>query len=172
MLKKFIQKLTTWDISIINWVIKHRDRRTKKAFHIVTYLGSGYAWTFAYLIIFALGTDKVKAILFSVILAELLGLLIIIVLRNLIKRDRPTTDIIFLLPLPWHSNSFPSHHALRVSMLATMFGTAYPSWLPFLIFSATVVSISRIYLERHYPSDVLAGSFIGFLCARLALFIF
>jgi len=170
MLKKLIQKLTAWDISIINWVIKHRDRRARKVFRIVTYLGSGYVWTFAYLILFALGTDKVRAILFSVILAELLGLLIIIVSRNLIKRERPNADITFLLP--WQNNSFPSHHALRVSMLATMFGTAYPSWLPFLIFSAAVVSISRIYSERHYPSDVLAGSFIGFLCARLVLFIF
>jgi len=172
MLKKLIQKLTAWDISIINWVIKHRDQRARKVFRIVTYLGSGYVWTFAYLIIFALGTDKVKAILFSVILAELLGLLIIIILRNLIKRERPTTDITFLLPLPWQNNSFPSHHALRVSMLATIFGTAYPSWLPFLIFSATVISISRIYLERHYPFDVLTGSFTGFLCARLVLIIF
>lgn len=172
MLKKLIQKLTAWDISIINWVIKHRDRRARKAFRIVTYLGSGYVWTFAYLIIFALSTDKVKAILLSVILAELLGLLIIIVLRNLIKRERPNADITFLLPLPWQNNSFPSHHALRVSMLATMFGTAYPSWLPFLIFSATMVSISRIYLEMHYPFDVLTGSFIGFLCARLVRFIF
>ncbi len=169
MLKKFIQKLIALDLSLSNWVIKHRDRRARKVFRIVTYLGSGYVWTFAYLIIFALGTGKVKAILFSVILAELLGLLIIIVLRNLIRRERPTAHIVFLLPMPWQRNSFPSHHALRVSMLATIFGTAYPSWLPFLIFSATVVSISRIYLEMHYPFDVLAGSFIGFLCARLAL---
>lgn len=172
MLKKFIQKLIVWDLSLINWVIKHRDRRAKKVFRIVTYLGSGYVWIFAYLILFALGTDKVKAILFSVILAELLGLLIIIVLRNLVKRERPSAHISFLLPLPWHSNSFPSHHALRVSMLATIFGTAYPSWLPFLIFSAAVVSISRIYLERHYPFDVFAGLFIGFLCAGLVLFVF
>lgn len=168
----FIQKLIVLDLSLSNWVIRHRDRRARKVFRIVTYLGSGYVWTFAYLILFALGTNKVRAILFSVILAELLGLLIIIVLRNLIKRERPNTDITFLLPLPWQSNSFPSHHALRVSMLATMFGTAYPSWLSFLILGATVVSISRIYLERHYPSDVLAGSFIGFLCAGLVLFIF
>jgi len=172
MLKKFIQKFIALDLSLSNWVIKHRDRRARKVFRIVTYLGSGYVWTFAYLILFTLGTNKVRAILFSVILAELLGLLIIIVSRNFVKRERPTTDIIFLLPLPWQSNSFPSHHALRVSMLATMFGTAYPSWLPFLIFSATIVSFSRIYLEMHYSFDVLAGSFIGFLCARLVRFIF
>jgi len=172
MQKKLVQTLTAWDISIINWVIKHRDQRARKAFRIVTYFGSGYVWTFAYLILFTLGTDKVRTILFSVIFAELLGLLIIIVLRSLIKRERPTTDITFLLPLPWQKNSFPSHHALRISMLATMFGTAYPSWLPFLIFSATMVSFSRIYLEKHYPFDVLTGSFIGFLCAKLVLLIF
>jgi undecaprenyl-diphosphatase len=170
MLKKFIQKLIAWDLSVLNWVIKHRDRRARKVFHIITYLGSGYIWTFAYLILFALGTEKIKAILFSIILTELLGLLIIIVLRNLVKRERPTADVIFLIPLPWQSNSFPSHHALRVSMLATIFGTAYPLWLPFLIFSAVVVSISRIYLERHYLFDVLVGSLIGFLCAWFVLF--
>ena len=171
MLKKFIQKLIAWDLSILNWVIKHRDRRARKVFRIITYLGSGYIWTFAYLILFAIGTDKVKAIVFSVILAELLGLLIIIVLRNLVKRERPTAHISFLLPLPWQNNSFPSHHALRVSMLATIFGTAYPLWLPFLIFTAASVSVSRIYLERHYLFDVLVGSLIGFLCAWFVLFI-
>ncbi len=170
MLKEYIHKFIALDLSLSNWVIRHRDRRARKVFRIVSYLGSGYVWTFAYLILFALGTDKVRAFLFSVILAELLGLLIIIVSRNLIKRERPNADITFLLP--WQNNSFPSHHALRVSMLATIFGTAYPSWLSFLIFGAAVVSISRIYLERHYPFDVLAGSFIGFLCARLVLFIF
>lgn len=157
------------DLSISKWIIKHQDRTAREVFRIVTYLGSGYIWAFVYLIIFALGTGKAKAILFSVILAELLGLLIVIVLRSLTKRKRPTADIIFLLPLPWQSNSFPSHHALRVSMLATIFGTFYPSWLPLLVFCATVISISRVYLGMHYPIDVLGGSFIGYLCARLAL---
>jgi undecaprenyl-diphosphatase len=171
MLKKFIQKLIAWDLSILNWVIKHQDRRARKVFHIITYLGSGYIWIFAYLILFVVGTDKVKAVVFSVILAELLGLLIIIVLRNLVKRERPVAHISFLLPLPWQSNSFPSHHALRISMLATIFGTAYPLWLPFLIFAAALVSVSRIYLERHYLFDVLVGLLIGFLCAWLVLFV-
>jgi undecaprenyl-diphosphatase len=170
MLTQLIQNLTAWDHSIINWVIKHQDRRARKAFHIVTYLGSGYVWIFAYLILFALGTEKIRDLLISVILAEVSGLLIIILFRNLIKRERPKADTTSLLP--WQNNSFPSHHALRVTMLATIFGTAYPSWLPFLILIAIIVSISRIYLERHYPFDVLAGSFAGFLCARLVCFIF
>lgn len=170
MLNKIIEKVTAYDVSVINWLIKHRDRRVRKAFHIVTYFGSGYFWIFAYLFLFATGTDNIKDILIFVILSELSGLLIIILFRNLIKRERPKADITSLLP--WQNNSFPSHHALRVSMLATIFGTFYPSWLPFLIFGASLVSISRIYLERHYPSDVLAGLLTGFLCARFVLFVF
>jgi len=159
-----------WDLSLSNWVIKRRDQRTRKVFQVVTYLGSGYVWNFAYLILFALGTDNIRAILMPVVFAELLGLFAIIVLRNLIKRERPTAKTVCLVHLPWQSNSFPSHHALRVSMLAPIFGTAYPSWLPSLVFGAAMVSVSRIYLERHYPLDVLAGSFIGLVCAWLVLF--
>jgi len=165
MLKKHVHQFIALDRSLSNWAIQHRDRRVRKVFRVVTYLGSGYVWTLAYLVLFSLGTDKIKAVIVSVVLAELLGLLVIIVLRNLIQRERPSAKAGSLIPLPWQSNSFPSHHALRVSMLATLFGTAYPACLPFLILGAAVVSISRIYLERHYPLDVLAGSFIGFLCA-------
>ncbi|MBA7650485.1 hypothetical protein ES703_58291 [subsurface metagenome] len=169
MLRGFIQKIIRWDLSLNNWVVRHRGEGLRRLFQIVTHLGSGYIWICTYAVIFILGTSKVKSILFSIVLAELLGLLIVIVLRNLIRRERPTAHIVFLLPMPWQRNSFPSHHALRVSMLATIFGTAYPSWLPFLIFCSIVVSVSRVYLEMHYPFDVLAGSCIGFLCARLAL---
>jgi len=172
MLKRFIQKIIMWDLFLSNWVNKHQNKSVRKISKIITCLGSGYFWMLLYAIMFILGTTKFRTIVISIVLAELLGLLAIIVLRNLIKRKRPTANIIFLLPLPWQNNSFPSHHALRVSMLATMFGTAYPSWLPFLILSATMVSISRIYLEMHYPFDVLTGSFIGFLCTRLVRFIF
>lgn len=153
------------DRSLSLWAIKHQTQRARHVFGVVTYLGSGYVCTVAYLILFVLGTDRIKAVLFHVVLAELLGLWVIIVLRNLIKRERPTAKPVCLHPFLWQNHSFPSHHALRVSMLATLFGSAYPLILPFLILSAAVVSVSRIYLERHYPLDVLAGLFIGFVCA-------
>jgi len=169
MLKRFIQKIIMWDLLLSNWMNKHQNKSVRKISQIITCLGSGYFWVPIYAIMFILGTTKFRTIIVSIVLAELLGLLAIIVLRSLVKRERPIANIIFLLPLPWQSNSFPSHHALRVSMLATTFGIVYPSSLPVLIFCAIIVSISRVYLEMHYAFDVLVGSFIGFLCAWLVL---
>ena len=169
MLKRLIQKIITWDLLLSNWVNKHQNESVRKISKVITCLGSGYFWVPLYAIMFILGTTKFKTIVISIVLAELLGLSAIIALRSFVKRERPITNIVFLLPLPWQKNSFPSHHALRVSMLATIFGTAFPSSLPVLIFCAIIISISRVYLEMHYAFDVLAGSFIGFLCARLAL---
>lgn len=167
MLKRFIQKIIIWDLLLSNWVNTHQNESVREISQIITCLGSGYFWMLFYAITFILGTTKLRTIIVSIVLAELLGLLAIIVLRNLIRRQRPTANVIFLLPLPWQKYSFPSHHALRVSMLATIFGTVYPSSLPVLIFCAIIVSTSRVYLEMHYAFDVLGGSFIGFLCARL-----
>ncbi len=161
------QKVIGGDFLLRNWLSKHQNESLKRIFKIITFLGSGYFWMPLYAIMFILGKTKLRTIIVSVVLAELLGLLAIIVLRNLVKRERPAADIIFLLP--WQKNSFPSHHALRASVLATIFGTVFPSWLPFMIFFALVVSISRVCLEMHYLSDVVAGSCIGFLCAQLAL---
>jgi membrane-associated phospholipid phosphatase len=61
--------------------------------------------------------------------------------------------------------SFPSNHATAAWAMAAVIGDEYPGW-----FSRTVVytlagttSIGRIVAEKHFPSDVLVGSALGWL---------
>jgi membrane-associated phospholipid phosphatase len=65
-------------------------------------------------------------------------------------------------------DSFPSGHATAAFALATTIALQYPDgWVPYAAYTwAAGVSLSRIYNEAHWTSDVLVGSAIGFVTAR------
>jgi membrane-associated phospholipid phosphatase len=58
-------------------------------------------------------------------------------------------------------HSFPSGHTFRVFSAMTALGVVVPRWRVPLLTLAVLVGISRVVVTRHYPSDVLAGAFVG-----------
>ncbi len=75
-------------------------------------------------------------------------------LKHLFGRDRP-------FEIDSGDSSFPSGHASMSFAAATVLGKEYPGIRIPLYTAAGIVGFSRIYLGRHYPSDVLAGMFLG-----------
>jgi undecaprenyl-diphosphatase len=72
-----------------------------------------------------------------------------------------------------HSNaSFPSSHAGNAFALAAILARRYGRAAIPLYSLASAVAFSRVYLNRHYVSDVLAGAAIGVLCAWLTARVF
>ena len=67
------------------------------------------------------------------------------------------------------NSSFPSSHAANAAALALVLGMRW-RWLapPFWLLAATV-AFSRVYLNRHFLSDVLFGMAIGVGMGWLAL---
>jgi undecaprenyl-diphosphatase len=70
------------------------------------------------------------------------------------------------------SYSFPSSHAANITASMLFLGLVYRRWIVPLLAIAAVVSLSRIYVGVHWPSDVAAGAALGALIASLAYAIF
>ena len=60
-------------------------------------------------------------------------------------------------------NSFISGHASNSMAVATTIAALCPALRPVIFTLPACVGYSRVYLGRHYPSDVLGGWFIGWL---------
>lgn len=58
-------------------------------------------------------------------------------------------------------NSFPSGHVTTVFSIAAALSLFFPKYRAHFFCYAFIVSISRVVIEAHYVSDVIAGAYIG-----------
>jgi undecaprenyl-diphosphatase len=77
----------------------------------------------------------------------------------------PASDHLLSVPSP--DPSFPSDHAAAAFAIAfAVLAFSRRGGLVFLA-AATLIGLSRIALGMHYPSDVVAGAFVGWAAAAL-----
>ncbi len=136
-----------------------------KFFSIITNVNN---WYIAYLILLGIlytkggkrGKWAVLGIILLIAVGDQLGHK---VLKEFFQRVRPCNALPdALTPLGCNGTfSFPSNHALNNFAAATYFYRLFPNYKIVLFVTAILVSISRVYLGLHYPSDILAGAIIG-----------
>lgn len=79
-------------------------------------------------------------------------------------RERPEkTDHAFRFKPFSGDSSFPSGHTTEAFAAATVFSEQYPHWAVIIpsYAAATAVGFSRMYANKHWMSDVIAGAFLG-----------
>lgn len=91
------------------------------------------------------------------------------IIKNLVARPRPfdmakytvaKENLLIPAPTDW---SFPSGHTMSSVAASTALFKDHTVWGFLAFVLALTIAFSRLYLQVHYPSDVLAGLILGFL---------
>jgi undecaprenyl-diphosphatase len=160
-----------FDIDILTVFSNMQTPALNVFFGTITWLGSFYIIIPVSLVagyILYSRQQRIEVLFFSTGIIS--AIVITQLLKNLIARQRP--DMYPALTHTFSSLSFPSAHAAQISALClsvflicrprqrmqrVLFATA----LCLLVFG---VMLSRLYLQVHYPTDVLGGMLLGLIC--------
>ena len=166
------------DASVIKYV---RANETESLIHfmiIFTFFGSAQFLLPVYtiLILFYL-FKKNKSYAIDIALTGIISTSILFLLKNIFKRHRPSLPIVKTIV----GYSFPSGHSLSSFVFCSILGylifqsdlkipVKYAISFLLILFTLTI-GLSRIVLNVHYASDVLAGYCMGFVMVVVAFYI-
>lgn len=167
-----LQFLSELDGGILLWIQEYlRNPVLTPVLKVITNLGNGGAiWILLTILILLLPKTRRVGCMMAV---ALLGTLLInnMLLKNLVARTRPyevIEGLTYLVKQPGDL-SFPSGHAGCAFSAACIMLRRLPKryGIPAIVF-AIVISLSRLYVGVHYPSDVLFGVISGILISYAA----
>ncbi len=141
----------------------------------VTHLGSHFA-----VILFVLLnwiTTKRFRVLFGLLLLYAIQSFIIYFLKFTVRRQRPFSPEEIKIKISKGPGeildpSFPSAHTTFSFMMATVLTLYFPGYQAIFFIFAAFIGWTRVYLGLHYPTDVIAGGFLGYAITKLYLKMF
>ena len=141
------------------------------AMRFITHLGdAGAIWiALSLILLFIPRTRKAGMVCAAALIVNLI--LTNIALKNIIQRIRPydVMNSLKILVDAEHDFSFPSGHTAASFACAWAMRRTLPKkcWIPAIIL-ASLISLSRLYVGVHYPTDVIAGVIVGVFAAEVS----
>lgn len=128
---------------------------------LLAHSGDSWFWLAGLLLVALLAPPFWRIRALVMLGAILAGAVLVLMIKFSVRRQRPVGE--------WGSvyratdpHSFPSGHATRAAMLATLAVGMGPAWFGALMLVwAPLVALARVSMGVHYLSDVLAGGVLG-----------
>ncbi len=171
--------LFTVDENINSWVLKHQNSGASNLSRAFSILGSGYFLGSALAGLYLSGEigkdNNIRKIALISLESWLLTGAIVSSAKFILGRARPYKDEGSLSFHPFSLKSgfysFPSGHAASAFAVATVVAQqSQRFYIDFLAYSlATLASLSRVYGNKHWASDVFLGGVAGYVVAQKIL---
>jgi len=151
------ERLERADAGVYHWSVQERAEQEQPTGRVMTALTQSGSYAFLLPAVgLSLGKGNVRRASAQAARAELVTGAFVEALKKLTHRSRPEGG----------KFSFPSGHAAAAFAEASAFASYYPHLRVPLYAWATGVAASRVYLGRHYLTDVVVGSALGIWVAK------
>jgi undecaprenyl-diphosphatase len=134
---------------------------------LLAHSGDSWFWGVGILLLWYFGSQfwELRAIIMGI--SVVITAILVLVIKFTVRRSRPEGEWggIYRTTDP---HSFPSGHAARSFMLATIVMGLGPTWFAILlVIWAPLVGLARVAMGVHYLSDVIVGAMLGIIMGWL-----
>ena len=166
-----IKSLTKYDTDLFYRLYKLTQKRDCRSIIWLSKTGDGYLYFAIGMLLWAFEHEHGELFLYTALMAYALELPLYVMLKKMFKRPRPCDFLINLTAhvTPSDKFSLPSGHTAAAWLMASIVAYYYPSFTLLAYCWAALIGLSRVLLGVHYPSDVVAGTFLGITIASLSL---
>jgi undecaprenyl-diphosphatase len=157
-----IQTLLSWDAKISAYLrVAEKPGWLRRFAMFFAHSGDSWFWLLGLAIVGWLGTSYWRWRMITLGIGVLVTAVLVMIVKFSVRRRRPEGDWgdIYRSTDP---HSFPSGHATRAFLLATLAVAFGPPWFAIvLVIWAPLVALARVAMGVHYFSDVFVGALFG-----------